>query len=296
MTELYHHGILGQRWGIRRYQNKDGTLTPEGRERYLNDNGTLNKEGRKLYQYKNGKLKKAGKERIKDNWSYRSEYAWNSGKNKDILLKKGTKVSQVMTIDEYPEEQERIWKRRTESNVKNVAVDGTRFSDKQDGKLQYFLANRGYGGYGLNEFNDMKEALANMTRINEYTLVNDLRVASGKKVADETIKYLEKEDPRRLAEYIDEKYVRDPHYPTLTQELRDTYLLNDDAINKELIKQGYKAVTNIADDSFIDMPVTILDSSVLSKPKVQTGKEYVEEIEAKYITNKPASYIEEKKK
>lgn len=32
--ELYHHGILGQKWGIRRFQNPDGTLTPEGRERY----------------------------------------------------------------------------------------------------------------------------------------------------------------------------------------------------------------------------------------------------------------------
>lgn len=31
---LAHHGILGQKWGIRRYQNKDGSLTPEGRARY----------------------------------------------------------------------------------------------------------------------------------------------------------------------------------------------------------------------------------------------------------------------
>lgn len=32
--ELYHSGIKGMRWGIRRYQNKDGSLTPAGKKRY----------------------------------------------------------------------------------------------------------------------------------------------------------------------------------------------------------------------------------------------------------------------
>lgn len=34
-NELYHHGILGQKWGVRRYQNPDGSLTELGRRRYL---------------------------------------------------------------------------------------------------------------------------------------------------------------------------------------------------------------------------------------------------------------------
>lgn len=36
---LSHSGIKGQKWGVRRYQNPDGSLTPEGRKRYYKDNG-----------------------------------------------------------------------------------------------------------------------------------------------------------------------------------------------------------------------------------------------------------------
>lgn len=46
-NSLYHYGIRGQKWGIRRYQNPDGSLTPEGRARYLNPDGSLNERGRK---------------------------------------------------------------------------------------------------------------------------------------------------------------------------------------------------------------------------------------------------------
>lgn len=46
-NELCHHGILGQRWGIRRFQRKDGSLTSSGRKRYANDDSEHKKSRNK---------------------------------------------------------------------------------------------------------------------------------------------------------------------------------------------------------------------------------------------------------
>lgn len=46
--ELYHHGVKGQKWGVRRFQNKDGSLTVEGKNRYYNSEGKKTPEGKML--------------------------------------------------------------------------------------------------------------------------------------------------------------------------------------------------------------------------------------------------------
>ena len=62
---LAHYGILGQKWGRRRYQNPDGTLTPLGRERLYGDSGKmktvsgyLDEGGRYIARLDKNKLKR----------------------------------------------------------------------------------------------------------------------------------------------------------------------------------------------------------------------------------------------
>ena len=91
---LQHWGIKGMKWGIRRYQNKDGSLTPAGKKRYSDSSTSVNvtssltddelrkkinrlqleKQYRDLMKPAEQKKRNAGKEFVQD-------VLKNSGKN-----------------------------------------------------------------------------------------------------------------------------------------------------------------------------------------------------------------------
>lgn len=81
---LAHHGIKGQKWGVRRYQNDDGTLTPEGRARYLeeterayNENRRINQTAKQHLKSINEYNKRASKEINIDDYDKVSKYLYN---------------------------------------------------------------------------------------------------------------------------------------------------------------------------------------------------------------------------
>lgn len=84
MSELYHYGIKGQKHGVRKYQNEDGSLTPEGKIHYGVGDGRKSKVIFKPGEKPNNIVKKAIKQ------------TKNDFKN-DMKSKKSTKKSSKMT-------------------------------------------------------------------------------------------------------------------------------------------------------------------------------------------------------
>ena len=68
-NELYHHGIKGQKWGVRRFQNEDGSVTAKGAKRYYDGDisGTGGRSLSSTQKVKKPGLVKGGPEKISIN-------------------------------------------------------------------------------------------------------------------------------------------------------------------------------------------------------------------------------------
>ena len=89
--ELYHWGIKGMRWGVRRYQNKDGSLTPQGKQKLAEENKRLKADAEVLKNRKATKAKfdrVAAKRKALDEEKKALDEAEGHGKLKKLFSKK----------------------------------------------------------------------------------------------------------------------------------------------------------------------------------------------------------------
>lgn len=137
---LAHHGILGQKWGIRRYQNSDGSLTPAGKVRYAkegykmaqktygNKRGGHNPEAEKRYQ---AYLKKSG---FADE-VYKNKRVSDANKKLDELHEKAKNIKK---LDEYsPEFLDKLYKEANKGDgfKKWLGTDPSELSERDREKL-----------------------------------------------------------------------------------------------------------------------------------------------------------------
>ena len=138
---LYHHGIKGQKWGIRRYQNLDGTLTEAGKERYADH----------IEDVKPRKLERQ---------FARSNSIFNSYKNKKIAIKEYNKErKQFLKSTKKVKDPEKLielakdFTNKQNSKYAGAALKDMGYNDTEKGR-EYLLSRPWYKGMSWRDLYD----------------------------------------------------------------------------------------------------------------------------------------------
>lgn len=100
LSYLRHEGIKGQKWGVRRYQYEDGSLTPAGKKRYSKDDDEDKKKSSKTSSEKDksedSEVDKLAKEVIRGNYGNGAERKKKLG---DKYAEIQNRVNEMLGVD-----------------------------------------------------------------------------------------------------------------------------------------------------------------------------------------------------
>lgn len=166
---LSHHGILGQKWGVRRYQNKDGSLTSAGKKHYNTD---YNKYELKAERRKE-KSQAAAKAHVKALESGDEKLARKTEKKalKELnkYLNAEEKAGNYNAFDSY-NSSKKHW--QTESKIRRL------YNKNSDGRYDHKLQELTDKSYGYQKDAESKQWKAIGRRANAEQIANNA-AASG---------------------------------------------------------------------------------------------------------------------
>lgn len=121
-NELQHHGVKGQKWGIRRFQNSDGTLTSAGKKRYSASDAV-----NAIKEYRKSKIKKKQLKKAREAKAEKQAAAEQRAKD----LKEGKIKIKDMTDDEIKARTARLQMEKTLRDLENETSSAAKSKAKR---------------------------------------------------------------------------------------------------------------------------------------------------------------------
>ena len=150
---LEHFGVRGQKWGIRRYQNPDGTLTEAGKKRYYNDDGSFTDAGKKrLYEDAKNNIWSRNPKKHRRGTSLLNELEESEYLKAQASRLDASTITEKRTRDELVRAERR--------NDPDIDIKGKAYRDAKDESSNFRkqIVKELLGKYGVDKNNEYTEA------------------------------------------------------------------------------------------------------------------------------------------